>query len=511
MLFNSFDFILLFLPMCLLGYFGLNHYKRYQSAKAFLLGMSLWFYGYFHVSYLLLLLGSIVVNYLLYRKIRNKRYSEQNKGNAGAQEEQRSTKRVHSAAWRYTALGVVLNLLVLGFFKYTDFFLENVNALFGMHVPMLGILLPLGISFFTFQQVGFLVDVYRGKTGDYAFLDYAVFVSFFPQLIAGPIVTHDELIPQLANVEKKKLNAEHFSAGCVCFIVGLAKKILIADVMGRAVGYGYGNLEALNTAGALIVMLAFYVQIYFDFSGYSDMAIGLGKMFNLELPVNFESPYKARTVREHWKGWHMTLTRFFTEYVYIPLGGSWRGSFYTYRNTLIVFLLSGIWHGAGWGFVVWGLLNGLGIVLCRVCEKPIAVICRRKIGSALLWFANMLFISISWVFFKSENLHTAAAFFKRLFTGGGGMPQAGLLQNFRQEEFWYVLKVLRIDQSGYGDLLLCIAYFLVAFVLLLVFPNVRKYMQNWKPRVGMAIILAILFIWSFVSLSGVSTFLYYNF
>lgn len=492
MLFNSFDFILLFLPMCLFGYFGLNHYKRYQSAKAFLLGMSLWFYGYFHVSYLLLLVGSIAVNYGLYRGIIGNR-------------ERTGVARC------YTVLGVTLNLLVLGFFKYTDFFLENVNALFRTQIPLLGILLPLGISFFTFQQVGFLVDAYRGKAGNYGFLDYAVFVSFFPQLIAGPIVTHDELVPQLADTDKKRLNAEHFSAGCVYFIVGLAKKILIADVMGRAVTYGYGNIGALNTSGALIVMLAFYIQIYFDFSGYSDMAIGLGKMFNLELPVNFESPYKARTVREHWKGWHMTLTRFFTEYVYIPLGGSRKGSFYTYRNTLIIFLLSGIWHGAGWGFVIWGLLHGIGIVLCRVWEKPIAAVCRKKLGSVVLWFINMLFVSISWVFFKAENLHTAAAFLKRLFTGGGGMPQAGLLQTFRQEEFWYVLKVFHLDRSGYGDLLLCVAYFVAAFVLLLAFPNVRKYMQNWKARTGTAVLLAVLFLWSFVSLSGVSTFLYYNF
>lgn len=491
MVFNSFIFILLFLPVCLIGYFCLNDFHRYTMAKAFLFGMSLWFYGYFHAAYLLLLIGSILWNYLIYRIGR------------GLLQKKKSTKVL-------MVFGVICNLAVLVLFKYTDFFLENLNALFGMDIPLLKLLLPLGISFFTFQQIGFIVDACRGEAGDYSFLDYALFVSFFPQLIAGPIVTHDELIPQLADEKKKAFRADNFSMGCVLFIVGLAKKVLLADTFGRAVAWGYGSLETLNTPAAVIVMLSFYFQIYFDFSGYSDMAVGLGRMLNLKLPVNFDSPYRALTLRDYWKRWHITLTRFFTKYVYIPLGGSRRGRACTYRNILIVFLLSGLWHGADWGFVLWGILNGAGIVLCRVLDKPLVRMERTRFFRAALWFCNMLCVSLLWVLFRAENLHTAGAFFAGLFRGFGAVPQK-LLETFRVGEFWYALKLLHVTGGGHGDLILCIGFLIAAFFLVLCGKNVHRYIEDFKPRVGYAVGLGILFLWCFVSLSGVSTFLYYNF
>lgn len=515
MLFNSFIFILLFLPVCLIGYFGLNHFRKYKSAKAFLLGMSLWFYGYFQISYLLILAGSILVNYILYRLIR--RAPGQARGADPAGEPPGGTCREQAEVGSRNAgkalmiLGVMLNLGVLGYFKYMDFFLENINALFRTHIPLPGILLPLGISFFTFQQVGFIIDTYRREAGEYSFLDYALFVSFFPQLIAGPIVTHQELIPQLQSEEKKHLRADHFSEGCVSFILGLAKKVLLADVLAQAVEYGYGHLEALNSVSAVIVMLSYYFEIYFDFSGYSDMAIGLGKMLNLELPVNFNSPYKGRTVREFWKRWHITLTRFFTKYVYIPLGGSRNGALRTYWNTILIFLLSGIWHGAGWGYVIWGLSGGIGIVLCRIFEKQIDAIGRKKAGSVFLWILNLVYISVFWVFFKTGNVHTAAAFFSRLFHGGISMPGEALLQTFRVDEFWYLLKILHMTGSRYADLLLCTGYLAASFVIVLALPNVHEKVQTWKPKAWHAVLLAFLFLWSFVSLAGVSTFIYYNF
>lgn len=491
MVFNSFIFILLFLPSCLIGYFCLNYFHRYTMAKAFLFGMSLWFYGYFHAAYLLLLIGSILWNYLLYRIGRKLLQKKKN------------TKAL-------MIFGVTCNLAVLMFFKYMDFFLGNVNAVFGTDFPLLQLLLPLGISFFTFQQIGFIADTCRGEAGDYSFLDYALFVSFFPQLIAGPIVTHDELIPQFADEKKKALRADNFSVGCVLFIVGLAKKVLLADTFGRAVSWGYASPDMLNTPAAVIVMLSFYFQIYFDFSGYSDMAVGLGRMMNLTLPVNFDSPYQALTLREYWKRWHMTLTRFFTKYVYIPLGGSREGRIRTYRNILIVFLLSGLWHGADWGFVLWGILNGVGIVLCRVLEKPIARMERTVIGKAALWFCNMLCVNLLWVLFRAENLHTAGAFFAGLFRGLGAVPQK-LLETFRVGEFWYCLKLLHVTNGGHGDLILCIGFLIAAFLLVLCVKNVHRYIRDFQPRVGYALGLGVLFLWCFVSLSGVSTFLYYNF
>lgn len=491
MVFNSFIFILLFLPVCLTGYFGLNHFHRYKLAKAFLLGMSLWFYGYFHAAYLLVLTGSILCNYMLYRLCR------------GKLQKNKSTKA-------FMVVGIAGNLAVLVFFKYTDFFLENINAVCGTDIPLLRLLLPLGISFFTFQQIGFIVDACKGETGDYPLLDYALFVSFFPQLIAGPIVTHDELIPQFADEKKKPFQADHFSAGCVLFIIGLAKKVLLADTFGRAVAWGYDSIEALNTPAAVIVMLSFYFQIYFDFSGYSDMAIGLGRMMNLSLPQNFDSPYKAVTLRGFWKRWHITLTRFFTKYVYIPLGGSRGGRRRTYRNILIVFLLSGFWHGAAWGFVLWGLLNGVGLILCRMLEKLVAKLSDTRWAKALLWTFNLLCVNLLWVLFRAEDLHTAGAFFTGLFRGFGAVPQK-LLESFRAGEFWYVLKVLHLADGGYGDLILCIGFLAAGFLIVLCGKSVYRYAQSFTPRVWHGVGLGILFLWCFVSLSGVSTFLYYNF
>ncbi len=492
MVFHSFIFILLFLPACLIGYFGLNHFHRYTSAKAFLFGMSLWFYGYFHPSYLLILTGSILGNYAVYRLIL------------------RQKSREKSAVWTMR-LGVLGNLGVLFFFKYADFFLDNINALFGSRLPQLSILLPLGISFFTFQQIGFLVDACRGEAGDYPFLDYALFVSFFPQLVAGPIVTHKALVPQFSQPEKKPFRADNFSAGCVSFIVGLSKKVLLADTFGQAVACGYEALDELNAPGALIVAIAFYFQIYFDFSGYSDMAIGLGRMMNLELPVNFRSPYRARTLREHWKSWHITLTGFFTAYVYIPLGGNRNGKLCTYRNVMIVFFLSGLWHGAAWGFVLWGVLNGVGLVLCRMWEKPIGRALATRIGSAALWFCNMLTVSLLFVFFKAENLHTAGRFFGRLFRGGWGAVPQKLLEAFRVDELWYALKLLHVTYTGYGDLILCIGYLAAGYLIVLCAKNVHDFLEHWTPKLWHAAALGVLFLWCLVNLSGVSTFLYYNF
>ncbi len=388
--------------------------------------------------------------------------------------------------------------------------LENINVVCGTDIPLLHILLPLGISFFTFQQIGFIVDACREEAGEYSFLDYALFVSFFPQLIAGPIVTHDELIPQFADEKKKSFRADNFSAGCVLFIMGLAKKVLLADMFGRAVAWGYGSLEALNTPSALIVMLSFYFQIYFDFSGYSDMAVGLGRMMNLTLPQNFDMPYRAVTLHGFWRRWHITLTRFLTKYVYVPLGGSRGGRAHTYRNILIVFMLSGLWHGAAWGFVLWGLLNGAGIILCRILEKPIARMSETWYTRAVLWVCNLLCVNLLWVLFRAEDLHTAGAFFAGLFRGFGAVPQK-LLESFRAGEFWYALKLLHLTDGGNGDRILCAGFLAAGFLIVLCGKNAYRCAQGFAPRVWHGVGLGILFLWCFVSLSGVSTFLYYNF
>lgn len=331
MLFNSYIFIFLFFPVCLLGYYGLLHWHKDWLAKVFLVGMSFWFYGYFNVSYLLIMICSIAGNYLFHRLL------------------SRSRDR-----WLMIA-AVTANLGVLFYFKYFDFFLSTVNTVFGSSVALRNILLPLGISFFTFQQISFVIDTWRGEVKDCPFVDYALFVSFFPQLIAGPIVNHNEMLPQFAQIGKRTAAWEDIAQGCGLFILGLAKKVLLADTFGAGVDYGYANLASLGRADAVLVALFYILQLYFDFSGYCDMARGIGKMLGMEIPANFNEPYKAVNIVDFWKRWHMTLSRFFTKYVYIPLGGNRKGQARMYGNLMIVFLLSGLWHGAGWHYLVWAL------------------------------------------------------------------------------------------------------------------------------------------------------------
>lgn len=264
--------------------------------------MSLWFYGYSSVWYLGIMIFSILVNYLIYILF------------------QRKIKVGVYRRW-LLLVAILFNVGVLFFFKYYDFFIENMNAAFHFDWVTKNLVLPLGISFFTFQQLSFVVDAYKGKLGQYRFLEYALFVCFFPQLIAGPIVTHDELIPQFLDEEKRKFDYTNFSMGIFIFTLGLTKKILLADVFGKVVGWGFSYIDVLDSTNAIIVMLSYTFQIYFDFSGYCDMAVGIGKMMNIDLPLNFNSPYKALTIADFWKRWHMTLTRFLTVYIYIPLGG----------------------------------------------------------------------------------------------------------------------------------------------------------------------------------------------
>lgn len=378
MLFNSYIFILVFLPLCLIGYFGLNHLKRYRLAQAFLLGMSLWFYGYFNPSYLAIILVSIVINYLFTYAMGK-------------------TSLPWLRKLEVTA-AVLLNLGILFYFKYFDFFLMNLNRIFHTDFVLQNILLPLGISFFTFQQVSYVVDAYRGEVSQYNFLQYASFVAYFPQLIAGPIVTHDELIPQFMDLSKKHFQWENFSRGLFMFTLGLGKKVLIADVFGVAANWGFSNVQILDTTNTLFTSLAYTIQIYFDFSGYCDMAIGIGQMMNIDLPVNFDSPYKALTITEFWHRWHKTLTRFFTKYIYIPLGGNRKGNMRTYLHIMIVYLASGIWHGANYTFIIWGILHGLFSVITRRCKKFF-----EKMHPALSWLITFTFVNLTWVLFRQHK------------------------------------------------------------------------------------------------------------
>ena len=468
MLFNSYIFILLFLPLCLLGYFGLNHFRRYSLALAFLLGMSLWFYGYFNPSYLGIIVSSIVLNFGLTRLMG------------------RTEGALHKGL---LTLAMLVNFGILFYYKYFDFFIGNVNALLAAHIPLKHIVLPLGISFFTFQQVSYVIDAYRGQTGHYSFLQYAAYVAYFPQLIAGPIVTHDELIPQFLEEDRKRFRWENFSPGLFLFTLGLAKKVLIADCFGKVADWGFGDIAGLGTVSAVLVMLAYTFQIYFDFSGYCDMALGLGRMMNFQLPANFDKPYRSLSISEFWKRWHKTLTRFFTRYLYIPLGGSRKGLARTCVNTMVVFLASGLWHGASWSFVAWGAIHGACMVIERLLGKRL-----EKIPAFLRWCAAFLLINLTWVIFRAETLTDALAFFGRFFAGKASV--GGLTAAFALPELTALFRYgLNREIPAVLPKLVGAAFYGAALWMAVRRENARDVAENLKYGTASMLLTAALLVW----------------
>lgn len=468
MLFNSYVFIFAFLPVTLLGYYVFNHFRQFTLAKVWVVLASLFFYSYFVPRYCLIILGSIVVNYCFHSTLTVSRYRQK-------------------AVLRKTVFiaGIVFNLGVLFYFKYFNFFLDNVNTIFRTSLSYHQVLLPLGISFFTFQQLSLLIDSYTGKAPYYQLIDYALYIAFFPQLVAGPIVLHEELIPQFQDPAKKSFQPENFMNGIRYFTMGLSKKVLLADILGQAVTVGFENYRGLNSFSAFFVMLSYTLQIYFDFSGYSDMARGLGYLFNITLPINFNSPYKAKNIQEFWKRWHITLTRFFTTYLYIPLGGNRKRTARTYCNVLLVFLLSGLWHGANWTFVLWGLLHGVANVIYRMFRKFFD-----RLPAFLTGCMTFAFVNIAWVIFRSDSILESKYFFGHLLKGGPGLLLPEIQQVF--------------PINGY--------LFLLGALLLTFFAkNTHELVHQTRARALFAIVDVILLTLSVISLSQISTFLYYNF
>lgn len=489
MLFNSYIFVFLFFPICLFSYYGLVHLRRAETAKVFLIAMSLWFYGYFNLAYLLIMVCSIGANYMFHRLLSH-----------------RTRKPV-------VIIAVAANLGVLFYFKYFDFFLSTINAVFGASAALRNILLPLGISFFTFQQISFVVDTYRGEVRDCSLVDYALFVSFFPQLIAGPIVNHEEMLPQFRRIGQQSVLWERIAEGMGLFVLGLAKKVLIADTFGAGVDYGYTNIALLGRVDAILVIISYSFQLYFDFSGYCDMARGIGKMLGIEIPINFNSPYKAVNIIDFWKRWHITLNRFFTKYVYIPLGGSRRGAVRMYVNLMLVFLLSGLWHGAGWNYIVWGAMHGVLYVLTRLWQKSVKPRVVRDnifmiVVSRLLLFA---YVTAAWVYFRAADIAQANRMLCIAVKGPVQKISAGLAACFQVDEFWYVIKVLHLDNRTYSRYILLWVILGIGIYLSMIGRNAAQRMERVKYRMGSAAFFAVLALWCVLTFSEVSTFLYFNF
>lgn len=519
MLFNSYLFVFLFFPICLLGYYGLWRAGKPGPARVFLIAMSLWFYGYFNLSYLLIMVCSIGVNFLFHRLL------------SGEKEREGGTGKPAMPRKALVILAVACNLGVLFYFKYFDFFLSTVNEVFDASFALRGILLPLGISFFTFQQISFVVDTYRGEVKNCPLDAYALFVSFFPQLIAGPIVNHSEMLPQFERIGEKKPDWEQIAGGFALFVLGLSKKVLLADTFGAGVDYGYENIASLGQPDAALVIFFYALQLYFDFSGYCDMAVGIGRMLGIEIPENFRSPYKAVNIVDFWKRWHITLNRFFTKYVYIPLGGNRRGEGRMYRNLLIVFFLSGLWHGAGFHFLVWGMLHGLLYTATRFWQKKIRPVpvnaaagkeergedsrrtgaFGRRIGTAMSQIATFLYVSAAWVYFRAADIGQANSLLLTAFRGEAGKLSRGLADCFRVDEFWYVLKVLHLDSLPASPYILMFAIFAAGLYFSMIGKNATERTARLRYKAGEAALLTVLMVWCILSFSGVSTFLYFNF
>jgi D-alanyl-lipoteichoic acid acyltransferase DltB (MBOAT superfamily) len=453
MLFSSFEFIFLFLPVTLVIFFLLNRLRLTTGANAWLLFASLFFYGWWNVRYLPLILGSILFNYTVGHLMVD----------SGSAKKQTVSRRT------LFLCGVTGNLLLLGYFKYMDFFIGNVNAVFGANLPLLHIVLPLGISFFTITQLAFLVDAYEGLVEEKKLLNYALFVTFFPHLLAGPILHHKEMMPQFDTLRNKVVNYRNLSAGLFLFLIGLFKKVIIADTIAQLANAGFANAANITLLEAWITSLSYTMQLYFDFSGYSDMAIGVGWMFNINLPINFNSPYKATNIIDFWKRWHISLTNFITTYVYTPILRSF--SAVTFRASLVaVFLamfISGIWHGAGWTYVLWGTLHGVALVANHAWKKR-----KLKMSPLLGWLITFNFVNLSMVFFRAKSVSEALQVLRAMFGANGIILPESLAKKLAPlADYGASFGRMFANINGHGD----IALMLVAFVLAVAARNSSAY------------------------------------
>ncbi|MBE0597762.1 MAG: MBOAT family protein, partial [Desulfuromonadales bacterium] len=400
MLFNSYEFLLAYLPVTLAVYLLFNRLRLTTAASAWLLAASLFFYAWWDVAFLPLILGSILFNYTA--------------GSLLVESDRLKKRLVSKKVILFCAIGG--NLVLLGYFKYADFFLGSLNAALGTDLPLLRIILPLGISFFTITQIAFLIDAYEGLVEERKLLNYALFVTFFPHLLAGPILHHKEMMPQFDRVRNKVLNYRNLSLGLLIFFLGLFKKVVIADPFSTIARAGFDGTQVLTLAEAWVTSLSYTLQLYFDFSGYSDMAVGLGLMFNIRLPVNFNSPYKALNIIDFWKRWHITLTTFITTYVYTPILRTFRRV--TFAKSLVaVFLamfISGIWHGAGWTFVIWGALHGGALVVNHIWRRR-----KWKMPVVVAWLLTFNFVNIAFVFFRAGSWDDALRVLQGMFGFSG--------------------------------------------------------------------------------------------
>ena len=474
MLFNSYEFIFLFFPIVLAIYFILGK-KLSGAANTWLMLSSLFFYGYWSLNYLPLLISSIVINYLIAGWI------------------------IKTRSKISFGIGLIFNLGLLGYYKYFDFFLENINY-FGANFELLNLILPLGISFFTITQLLYLFDCYEGTAKDHNFVNYALFVSFFPHLMAGPILYHRQMMKQFNNPELRRVNWTNISQGLTLFIIGLVKKVLIADQLSPYVGLGYSHTFELDCLTAWLTAISYMLQLYFDFSGYSDMAVGLSKMMNLEIPINFNSPYRATGMINFWQRWHISLTNAITACVYMPIVKylKTRTLVHTVTASFIAFFIVGIWHGAGWTFVIFAILNALGVIVNYIWKYY-----KHSMSKLLAHIVTLLYVLFTMVFFRAESVNDALNVFRAMF---------GMTEIVFPQKIVTLASMLNINLTV-GDVpgSLSKIVFITAILIVAFCPNSNQLVKNFQPSYKWLAATTIGFLLAFLFMTQPTEFLYFQF
>ena len=487
MLFNSLEYILLFLPLTIVIYFILNHRGQASTARVWLLLCSLYYYSYWNIAYLPLLLGSILVNFGLGWALNN----------PGGM-----LKKVPRLAILWC--GILFNVGLLGYFKYTDFFISTINSTFDARIGLMEIALPLGISYFTFIQISFLTAVYRGLSKETNILNYGLYVSFFPQVMSGPIVYHGEMMPQFTDPKNRRINYDNIMKGVLIFSIGLFKKTVIADNLALWAVQGFDQAQSLNFFEAWFTSLSYTFQLYNDFSGYIDMANGVALMLNIHLPLNFNSPYKATSIQDYWRRFHITLIRFLRDHVYIPLGGSKRGNFRIYLNIVIIFIIAGVWHGTLISYTLWGLLSSAAMIIHRIWSRS-----GMRLNKYLAWFVTFNFVNFANLVFRSTSLRDTG----KILRGMLGMNGIMLSEKLSG------IPVLNASGISFGKWLnniggdkFYLIYFIVGAALIAFLgKNARELSEQMKPNLKWALFTALVLSVGLIHMTQVRVFLYYNY
>ncbi len=485
MLFNSYIFILIFLPLTLFAYYTVGKVAGAKAARLILVFASLGFYMWWNPIYIVLLLGSIAGNFILSQLILGAPRAKAGEG-----------------GWHrrklLLLLGITLNLAFLGYFKYADFFISNVSTLLATEWSLLNIVLPLAISFFTLQQIAYLVDVYEGLVEERSASDYLLFVCFFPQLIAGPIVHHNEVMPQFRDREAIRFNHRNFSLGLFIFSVGLFKKVVIADSLAGYVETGFDSDFTISMAEAWLASFAYTMQMYFDFSGYSDMAVGLGLLFNINLPINFNSPFKTTSIISFWQHWHITLTNFINTYLYVPLVRLHSGFSFTWSMlvTVVVMAIVGLWHGAGWNFVLFGTMHGVALVVNHIWQRF-----NRPLPAWLGWLLTIGWFFLSLIVFRCDSPEKAWRMFDAMINGPVGQ--------LSEEMYGTFLTILPLPDRFSTPLIVVALLLCLASCLLL--KNPHEHRETFKPSAKYFAITLFCFASSILWLDRVVEFIYFQF